>query len=765
MDLKIPVKLHNTFEIFKETAEGRQKIGHAENVVLDAFYSRFFFAHNQDALDNIWLGTGVGEPNPTRTNLFNRVFNKSYSSHSVVYDLPTSSRTLEFTLGVAEGNGYNFTEIGLGYQSSTLYTHAMIKDSEGNPITISKTDTEILYISATIYFTVPEELPRGMYYKRPLEYNSILRRGLGNGHWHQDYSGGSGYYNRVKVFNDNKIIVNTDAKTISGDIEDNLYGVSAVTATSITRSAKFSTTSILVDASSVLFLHAILIDLTEVDGFTGTGKAGVVLGTGTGRRKAFFLPNGDIKEGSLNVFVDGVLQNPSLYTTDLKGRTPLQSAVQETISGAGKLGLPNGYSTKFMDLHIEMSSVKKSDGSTDSAKTRVIAKRRVGRSEEFELVSDNVYDIPSNVSFSPMDVPGVYTNKRGTIFYLDPGTGAIAGTYTMGADLEAKLGANGINGFINNTYFQHIINDWYFVYNATNGIYSPATFINIDHERRTYGDIVTMNTHLTGTAHSNLGTPIGIMDGSDKMAFVYSNAVIRFYDVDIETMTIGSTRLTNHSYTSGLTMLPVLDKQTKRIKYFLSLVNPGSTSNVTYQQIKWVDDALSVVNVGTRSDNGQVVGPATASVSNSNYFSRNCDLRTYVIENGYGEGIDLIYSYGNEVAGSSYYYAVAIIALDKVANSVSQVLTPTRVVQTFGGLQHSASLTGLGTAHIGVFYEGGNVGTYSYHYQGEFKLDWMPGITFNEAVPNGAVVTADFVTPYLDKHALNVVDVSLTISK
>src|SRR5690606_31191910 len=48
------------------------------------------------------------------------------------------------------------TEVGVAYGSSAsnLVTHAMIKDAEGNPLSIDKTDIDVIEIYATIFVTL-----------------------------------------------------------------------------------------------------------------------------------------------------------------------------------------------------------------------------------------------------------------------------------------------------------------------------------------------------------------------------------------------------------------------------------------------------------------------------------------------------------------------------------------------------------------------------------------------------------------------------------
>ena len=51
--------------------------------------------------------------------------------------------------------GETITEVGISYYSSSnyLHTHALIKDSEGNPLSINKTELDVVVIYATVFIT------------------------------------------------------------------------------------------------------------------------------------------------------------------------------------------------------------------------------------------------------------------------------------------------------------------------------------------------------------------------------------------------------------------------------------------------------------------------------------------------------------------------------------------------------------------------------------------------------------------------------------
>ncbi len=91
-----------------------------------------------------------------------------------VYEYPTSHTTKQIKLEATECNGSTITEVALeGYYSGTfssyyyIMSHAMLQDSEGNRIAIAKTDSDVVYITATFYATCT---PSGFGYKRHLSH-------------------------------------------------------------------------------------------------------------------------------------------------------------------------------------------------------------------------------------------------------------------------------------------------------------------------------------------------------------------------------------------------------------------------------------------------------------------------------------------------------------------------------------------------------------------------------------------------------------------
>lgn len=155
IDLHIDQKLHNRFDvevINASTGEVKQRaVGY--NVILNQFWTRAF--NNQTTWSHIQYGTGTGTPASTDTALFSYL--GGLAASAAIYDDSHyvegwNSFTKYITLDEQTAVGATLSEVGLaGAASGSLCTHALLCDMNGNPITITKTNTDIIKIYATVY--------------------------------------------------------------------------------------------------------------------------------------------------------------------------------------------------------------------------------------------------------------------------------------------------------------------------------------------------------------------------------------------------------------------------------------------------------------------------------------------------------------------------------------------------------------------------------------------------------------------------------------
>lgn len=144
--------IHNRFdiEVFDtRTGEVRQK-ARAFNVICNNLWT-----HMSSYSAYIAYGNGNGTPSSSDTTLFGiwNAVSASLHKRSSGEDTGIAYRTQKIVLSETVSVGMTITEVGLAYGSTSgsLCTHAMIEDMNGNPISITKTATDIVTIYATVF--------------------------------------------------------------------------------------------------------------------------------------------------------------------------------------------------------------------------------------------------------------------------------------------------------------------------------------------------------------------------------------------------------------------------------------------------------------------------------------------------------------------------------------------------------------------------------------------------------------------------------------
>ena len=149
--------IHNRFDIEvidAATGEIKQK-AQAENVVCNALWTRLLTPANY--FNYIHYGTGSGTPASTDTSLFTFLGYGTPAYTDDVIEVQAengwASYQRKIQLSEVTAVGSTLTEVGIGYSTTaaTLCTHAMLKDMNGNTISIAKADTDIINIYATVF--------------------------------------------------------------------------------------------------------------------------------------------------------------------------------------------------------------------------------------------------------------------------------------------------------------------------------------------------------------------------------------------------------------------------------------------------------------------------------------------------------------------------------------------------------------------------------------------------------------------------------------
>ncbi len=227
MEVKLPIKIHNRFDIEVKdiiTGEVLQR-GQAENIVLNnLFNSTYFMTTNFTEFTGLYLiyGRGTGTLSPERTELFDRIRSvRTVEVEVIANQVPLPSyATRKITILPEEDVGEIITEIGLGKDDgSEIFTHALIKDSEGNQIALGpKTNTQEITIYRTVYFQPNFEEGVSIYRVDP--ENGIIAGATMN-----DYS-------RIKSSSNQQLLVNgseiSSVTTYFGSISDGVMTTNSI---------------------------------------------------------------------------------------------------------------------------------------------------------------------------------------------------------------------------------------------------------------------------------------------------------------------------------------------------------------------------------------------------------------------------------------------------------------------------------------------------------------------------------------------------------
>ena len=145
------MKIHNSFriEVRDKETNALKTSARAENMVLNAW--------NLGSIPrDIYFGSGSDsqQENPDMTNMIEYLDSKSIESTSGTWSGDTFVVNYKAEqIAADEHVGKIIAEVGL-YDSiyNNLLSHAFIKDSEGNPITIEKKATDVINLYATVYY-------------------------------------------------------------------------------------------------------------------------------------------------------------------------------------------------------------------------------------------------------------------------------------------------------------------------------------------------------------------------------------------------------------------------------------------------------------------------------------------------------------------------------------------------------------------------------------------------------------------------------------
>ena len=127
------------------------------NVVLDQIIDAVV-GSTWDYNFRIAIGDGSGIPSASDTQLFHEIkrFNVETGKCSKKND-NTLLFSVSATIPAKASEVYDISEVGICFKSDILVTHALILDSEGNPIIIKKKDTDKIILNCELYVTFESE--------------------------------------------------------------------------------------------------------------------------------------------------------------------------------------------------------------------------------------------------------------------------------------------------------------------------------------------------------------------------------------------------------------------------------------------------------------------------------------------------------------------------------------------------------------------------------------------------------------------------------
>ena len=301
MEIKQNVNIHNRFDVHIdniETGEHREFVGY--NIILNQMWTRL--CGGSSYFGYIHFGEGTGTPTSDRTSLFSRLGTKSAVTEEIIKAFPVSSWKRKIVLNPEEYVGETITEVGIAYGSSAsnLVTHTMLKDSEGNPISFTKSDTDIVTIYATVFITFANTIPALKLLSIP-NNNQLINYLTGD----SAPAGSFGLSTIEKPYSK----LGTSAAAWTSDVSNRKRK---------TNTSRFGTTSGNGHVKYLDFPNLFRLKLPAPDIFSGQSYTDVNIGSGDGIKKSFMLPSANIRQSSLVIKKNGL--TVSDYITNIKNQ-------------------------------------------------------------------------------------------------------------------------------------------------------------------------------------------------------------------------------------------------------------------------------------------------------------------------------------------------------------------------------------------------------------------------------------------------------------
>lgn len=300
MNVEQKINIHNRFDIHVDNIKtGKHKEYKGYNILLDSIYTRL--CNRFSYFVNIHFGTGTGTPTAAGTSLFTHLGTKTAVDEEIVKAFPISSWKRKVVLAPEEYVGQTITELGIawGATSSYLMTHAMIKDSEGNPISITKTDIDVVTIYATVYVTLSEP-NTGVRYTALPNSNAVLNYLIGGTAFPTMYCRlGSGLGPQIRSsLGVGLPLLGSKSVSMSADIPNKKILFPTV---------RFDIGSGNGNVSDMDYKNLFRMSLPTTGIHAGRAYTDVPIGVGDGAEDTFDLPSRNIDTSTIEIKVNGII--------------------------------------------------------------------------------------------------------------------------------------------------------------------------------------------------------------------------------------------------------------------------------------------------------------------------------------------------------------------------------------------------------------------------------------------------------------------------
>ena len=316
--------IHNRFDIEVIDSKTRRvkQLARGYNTICNQLWTKLLVSDTSNGNYNtgygmggyfsyIHYGTGTGTPSSSDTSLFSYLGGASAATDATSFDPVEGVYFVRRKIQLSETTavGQTLTEVGIasGSSSTSLCTHAMLKDMNGNPISITKSDTDIINIYATVFVHFnPQGYDNGhIRFVEPKNIAGLLGAlaGISTNVWgFNNYPGRNAVYVATNQKQSTGVVADASNKTFTFTM--NRLGVSDVNIggiKTISFGARYDS-----DTSTSMSLSDPPQIVVYVGGswFPGTEIKGEAVGTGDGSTVDYSLdfPNAT----NATIYVDGV---------------------------------------------------------------------------------------------------------------------------------------------------------------------------------------------------------------------------------------------------------------------------------------------------------------------------------------------------------------------------------------------------------------------------------------------------------------------------